>query len=150
MAESDQNESSWTDLEGDLPSLASRAAIELDNMILGNADDLAVVRRLARLLAESLEAVPDPASPESLVDPATVLVMNSAILDAHVADRPLQTLRDLVSESMRIRETLESISGLTPKADLERMRSFCVALSNRASECLKPWEELESRHPFRS
>jgi hypothetical protein len=144
-----------SELESDLSSLACHAAAELDNLLLGRSAELQAVERLAALLADRIEGVPEPASPNSMLDPTTAAVVKRAIGDSTTPATPLTTVHQLVQEAARIRKQLDRIIA-NPKnmkeaerSELESMRSFCLALSERASAEEESPFDREPSHPFR-
>lgn len=143
------------ELESDLPSLASQAAIELDNLILGRSSQVEAIRRLALRIGESVERDAEPASALSRLDPKTVVVIKRAIDDALRLNAPLTTVDELVHETGKIRERLERVSQ-NPQAlqqhgidSLKQMRAFCLALSRRASAHEQSMDDRKPPHPFR-
>ena len=142
-------------LEYDLASLASHAAVELDNLILGRAERLDAVSYLARVILGSFASASKSAMRIPTFDPATAVVMRHAIVDSEMAGPELTTINDLSKLAGRIRVNLERL-GKDPESfrrqdqeQLKRMRSFCVALSRRASALDQSVDDIEQTHPFR-
>ena len=65
-------------LRRDLPSVACRAAVEIDNLILDRTSDLGAVKDLRDVLRESLVDIQEPALPTSLLNPTTAILVNGA------------------------------------------------------------------------
>ena len=141
-------------LERDLPSLACRAAVELDNLSLGRSTGLESVRKLSLSLQESLPEVADFASPSSLFDPTMAIVVNGAISDARQAE-PIRQMTKLLSETKTITDRLDNLLQdpdefcRTSLDQVKELRSFCLALSKRAFGSKRPRQSRAPRHPFR-
>jgi len=141
-------------MESDLASLASRAAVELDRVALGREASMIPVLELAKVIAREASA-PDQAShPPLFLNPGTAIVMNRAISDAQLGPQHSK-IADLVLQAAAISKTLHEI-GSDPlrcrtqnPEQVTRMRSFCVALSRRASARHAAIHERVSSHPFR-
>jgi len=138
----------------DLPSLASHAAIELDNLIRGQEIQLEAVPRLASLISDTIPPIEGLPAPTSLLDPMTVVVMNRAITDSKMAGT-MTTVLELVQEAGKIGAYLKRVNedpqrfGKENVELLEQMRAFCLALSKRASAHRKSIEDVKPPHPFR-
>lgn len=140
-------------LQRDLPSLACRAAIELDNLILAEAGRLDAVSALGSTLQESLTEVAEPASPSSLLNPTTAIVVNGAISDAKRIE-PLGQLDELIGETKNITHAFDELLHdpdafrKTRLSDLVEMRSFCLALSKRAFGFKRARQRRTRQRPF--
>src|SRR5665213_3394133 len=118
-------------LDSDLPYLASCAAIELDNVLLGNQTSLVAVKSLAERLRNATAPVEGGEAPKSLMDTPTLQVFTRAVNDS--GQMGVTTLGDLTLVASRIAGTL---AGATPDSNADRirqMREFCVALSRAAA-----------------
>jgi hypothetical protein len=134
------------DLESDLPSLASQAAIELDNYILHHETNLRAAKRLAAKLANSVTSVYEPASSSSLLDPATTVALSRAFRELGGPTQPTH-LTDLLAKASELTESLQKPEG-RPDEELRVLRSFCIALSRQASTLERsPHDRYD--HPFR-
>jgi hypothetical protein len=142
------------EFERDLPSVACRAAIELDNLILDRSTGLRAVHTLVRDIEESFTTIKEPASPNSLLNPTTAVVINGAIRDS-MEEAPPKSISGLVEEAAKIVVRLKNVLAdpstyrTTRSAELEQMRSFCLALSRRASAFEPSRHEARSWNPFR-
>lgn len=141
-------------IENDLSAIACSAAIELDNLILDRQIGFASVELLGSLLSESIPQEHDPASPNWLRDPTAAVVVNRALGDAS-SGNGISTVDDLVR---RAGELIERFAELVRDpaefrrrqcAELEQMRSFCLALSRRASAAKKSPHDRVPEHRFR-
>lgn len=143
-----------SELETDFPTVACDAAIELDKLSLDGETDLSAVHELVRRIKESIpdEQQLPPAS--SLINsPTKAVVFWSAISDS--LDQNLTKIDELVSEARKIAQCLskllddpESFKNSCPK-DVQRMSSFCLALSKRASASKRARKETKPENPYR-
>lgn len=139
------------ELQGDLATVSCYAATEIDDLLLGRPSGFDAVRHLVEILRSSLVSVADPASPRSLMDPTTAVAMNHAIVDSDPQMKaPLKTITEVVREAKRISEGLSAIAEEQPKTvaserrvEVERLRSLCLALANRALAFEEPLDEQE-------
>jgi hypothetical protein len=137
----------------DLASLACDAAIELDNLILDRAREVAAVRKLSDRLAKELPDAPDFSSLKHLVDPSTLVVMSRAILETPWAGQASE-VQELTRAAGKIAQRLLSVSSDpgASRADipgLEQLRTFCLALSRRAAAARGSAIETKTPHPYR-
>lgn len=139
-------------LDADLPFLSSRAAIELDNVVLGRPTELSSVKALVRRLSNSFEPIHETATPRSLMDPATLTVVSRAISGSQWTSK-LTTVDQLVTEAWNLTSSMKKSSEdrtSTPeKQVLERMRDFCVALSKCAASYRKTIHAARPVHRYR-
>lgn len=119
-------------LDPGLPFLASQAAIELDNLLLGCEVELQSVERLAGRLEGSTEQIAETEERKSLMDPATISVLSSAVAASGMSK--MQTLADLANEAWRIANDLQSSKSDRDrdKSRVERLRAFCNCLAQSA------------------
>ena len=145
-------QTSFSGFESTLPSLACRAAIELDNLLLGR---LSVVKAIP-LLAANLREL-EGGSP-SLLDPRAALIINRAISNVHMLDHPVATADQLITHAYEPRAsdihldpdiTKESIMDENNVEEIKKLRSFCVELSKSAVAFYDFLDEMEPSHPFR-
>jgi hypothetical protein len=134
------------DRDLDLCLLASNAAVELDDLLLGRSSHMDSVHELAEILGRIGE--PDTAeSPLAMrVDPYAALVVSNA-LDESRWCTPLATLADLAREAGTIAARLHD-SRTSQSDSIERMRSFCIALSKSAAAYGDSLKALRPRRPF--
>jgi hypothetical protein len=116
-------------LDPGLPLLASEAAIELDDLLLGKAVDLRATRCLALRLETSTEKIGESSDRKSLMDPTTVSVFTSAMRASGL--RSVHTLTELASEAWQISEKLKSTETDQNKEQLKRLRAFCIELARK-------------------
>lgn len=136
----------------DLASLACNAAIELDNLLIGQRPPLLAVRKLAYRLTKDLPIAPDAASGKFLVDPSTVVVMNRVIRESSWLGRPSQ-VQELTQAAGKVAKQLLAVSSdpnaLADTGSLEQLRTFCLTLSRRAAASRGSAMETRPPHPFR-
>lgn len=113
-----------------LAFLASQAAIELDNRLLGRQTEMVAVGDLARRLERSTEPVSEGACRQSLMDPSTVSLVSDAIVESN--STPVHNLAELASAAWAIANELQSFSDTGDKSDIERLRNFCIYLAQGA------------------
>jgi hypothetical protein len=130
-----------------LPFLASQAAIELDNRLLGSANGLDSVKALADRLRNATEPVNGSEKRRPLMDLPTLNVFCSALTASQ--GHGVKTLSDLAGEAARLAGDLDSSSVNDDNQQLTQLRSFCVALSRAASAYLQSVQQMEPTHPFR-
>ena len=142
-------------LESDLASLACQAAIELDNLILDRPTAFESASRLVSAITESVPENSDPFSPNSLLDPTVVLIVNRAIGDA-IPGEPPTRVDDLVRCAARLMQELSDLiadpgrSRANRLPELKQMRLLCLALSKCAAAAMLSPEDRFPEHPFRS
>lgn len=133
-------------LDTDLPILASEAAIDIQNILSNESEDLTAIQRLAQRLKNSIEADTTGGSPHSLMDPATLSVLSEAMVQS-VEGFASQSVEDLLREAFKIAGELSDTKSNRPS--LEQARDFCVALSRAAMAYHKSIRDLSPSHPFR-
>ena len=137
-------------LESALPAVASRAAVQLDNLRLGRSQTLEAVARLADIL----HAMRASREESKYIDPSQAIVVNRAIRDASILPEFLSTLDQIVEEAGKLRDRLTRITQSpevleSDTTELEALINFCVALSKQAASLERPPEEMKPGHPFR-
>ena len=110
-----------------LSFLASQAAVELDNLLLGKSSKLQAVKLLGERLAHSTEKIEGGEGRRSLMDPATVSVFSNAIAASGIPK--VQTLPELAQEAWRLANDLQESQSTSDKQQLEVLRTFCTHLA---------------------
>jgi len=126
----------------ELPFLASKAAVELDNLILGKPGDSHAVMTLAQHLQSCVERVPGTEEYRSLMDPATIIVFTGAVAASGIPK--VQTFVDLARVAWQIANDLQSSDASCDT--LRRLRTFCVNLAKIAVAQERSRLEMHSRH----
>ena len=132
-------------LDGDLPLLAARAAVELDRFRLGRETDLAAVKLLAGRIKNSIEEIEAGGTKRFSMDPPTVTVISYAAEESKWTSSPA-TMEDLVKVACAISKDLSEPSTLS---DVTRVRDFCIALSRCSASYLNSIFSARPTHPFR-
>lgn len=129
------------ELEMDLASLASLAAIELDDLLLGRRKQFDAVQLLAQRIASG---VPDGQP----LDDSTVVAMHHALIEdpsgAPTTMTELKTTAAVLSDQMAklVGEDTNNAMDL-----IKKLRSFCVALSKHSMAIHRsPYDEKEDPH----
>lgn len=142
-------EALW-ELQNDLATVSCYAAGEVDNLILGRPNGFSAVRRLLKMIQQTLIGEETCASPESMIDPTTAVAMNRALECSDPALRDnLKTVDQLRKESARVVGSLERVIQSPSKVrnedlpELETLRSLCIALSDNALACDEPIDEAQ-------
>jgi len=136
-------------LDPDLPYLASEAAIELDNLLLGRKSNLKSVHILAERIGNSFEIDRSNGATRPLMDPATLTVLGDAINESQSQPIVIK-FEDLIKKASSIADELLKNTNLKDnRKELEWARAFCVALSRLSAAYHKSVFDLRPPHPFR-
>jgi len=136
-------------LDSDLPLLATRAAIEIDGLLAEEETGLESVSELASLLSSAQVEVTSEGS-ESLFDPATLTVLSQAMSESELG-RGMTSVSDLVKKSMEVAGLLKSgVSETTERPELERLKKFCIVLSNLAASYRQSVFGDGARQPYKA
>jgi len=122
-------------LDPDLSFVASQAAIELDNLLLGKGGRLDAVSRLASYLRESTGGIVGVAEKKHLMDPQTIDLVSRAI-DAS-GGQVVKTIDELMSEAWRIAKELGAAKGGGGEEEIERLRRCAKITSATPSGMIK-------------
>lgn len=139
-----------------LSDVASRAAVELDNLLLGKSRDLQATTDLIEYITDSIPENANSVKSGTGLDTTTVIVLNRAIGDSSVAAHTVSTVADLATEIHKILRQLEDFKSNRNDSEkvvdekLVKLRDFCLALSKSASLQEMPSRDLEPQHPFRT
>ena len=128
--ENNRAERRFRSLDSDLPFLASQAAIELDNLLLGKNVDLKAVKRLAQQLEDSTAQGVGTENRISLMDPATVSVFSNAISTSGMQE--VKTLGELAGKAWQIARELQGSQEDSEKQRLQQLGTFCTHLARSA------------------
>ena len=136
-------------LDPELPFLASKAAIELDNLILGKSIEFDSVHILATKLKNSFEIDNNNGMRRSLIDPTMLTLIGDAINEIPEISK-VTNVKELVDKAMALANDLLEKEEKKKKKGLEWKRDFCVALSRLTSDYHKSKIDLRPSHPYRS
>ena len=118
-------------LDPDLPFLASRAAIELDNLLLAQPSSLSAVQDLGKRLREATELRTSGSDCRTLMDPPTVSAISDAL--SAVGSVSVKSLSELAAEAHKVAGDLQGCSPGQERQLIERARLFCLTLSQLAT-----------------
>lgn len=137
-----------SDWDTDIASIASRAAAELDNKLLGRNGQrpLVCLHKLSEILRSSVVNVANPAELSSSLNPTTTVLLRRSIPGGHEIDR----LERLLAEARVLTDRLSATAdAVTPDpSELIALRDFCLALSRQALAMRRSPLERPG-HPFR-
>lgn len=133
--------------EFDLSNLASRAAIEIDNLILGQSKEQDSIKTLAKRLKESIHEPCRGSECKSLVNPTAVTIMGRAINKGSTTK--ISSVDEIIKQAQQITEALNKSTSSSDKQQLEAIRTFCVALSISAASHRVSTVDRRPKHPFR-
>lgn len=114
------------DLDSDLAILALNAAIQIDDLIIGRGRKTNLVARLANILKKENRSFSDIESVKKFVDPFAVDIVRHAVSD-YTGEKPA-SIDELVTRYRDIVSKFSGISLTQDTTDLQRMKSFCLAL----------------------
>jgi len=126
----------------ELPFLASTAAVELDNLILGKSGASHAVATLAQRLQNCVERVAGIDEPRSVMDPATITVFNRAIEASGMT--LAQTFGELARKVSEIANDLQRSDSSSDT--FRRLRTFCANLAKGAVAHQRSRFEMQSGH----
>lgn len=112
---------------GNIPLLAIQAAEELDELARGRQSPSGSVAKIISVIRNSL-FTNDAGAKKSFVDSTNITVFSRAY-DGWVPENKIATTSKLVLKAKEIVKSLEQSSGAHKKADLEKLRDFCLALA---------------------
>lgn len=136
-------------LSSDLCLVASQAAIELDNIILGKRKNLKAVRKLAGILKESLGI--STTTHSVVAAPGTLTLVSNAMNKSDYTPQA-KTVTDLMKEATTVVDNLEKTNaseGAGDQTALPQLREFCAALSLCSASYLQGVYASRPSHPFR-
>lgn len=133
----------------DLATMACRAAVELDNTILGRGQHFETLTRLAEQMSFLVTRI-KPNSSSSFTDPTAVVLMKRAVEDYAVGATPPSTVDELAVIVNAIQKNLQDLlqKQQPDKEHLKEMRSFCLSLSESASSYQQSIDELRQPHSY--
>lgn len=113
-------------VEPSLSALSLMAAIQLDRLMRNHSADVAVVGRLAKAL-EDMPGVKAESNALNLhADPLAVDIFSKALHD--ISGGPIRDLMELESQITSLIQTMADTKALSAKADVPRMKAFCLSL----------------------
>lgn len=115
-------------LDTRIPFLATRAAVQLDNLILKKKKSVEAIERLGASLRETATTSASAVSKKALIDPIAIrilrLVSQQAVKDAPTAPD------DLVKQAKENGDKLvAAAAGAATDDELRMLRTYCLTLS---------------------
>lgn len=141
-------------LDPELPILAARAGVQLDNLIarLRKQDDISespldAVTQLAGLVSEVKGKNLEAEAVKALWDPVTASVLSRAYSEAN--NQPsMKSFSDLIQAATKLAELFGTVSN-SKIGDLELLRDFCVKLSDYAASRRQSVFNARPYQPYR-
>ncbi|HLK15195.1 MAG TPA: hypothetical protein VKT78_10345 [Fimbriimonadaceae bacterium] len=135
-------------LDTRIPVLATRAAVQLDNLILQKNKSVEAIRRLGASLRETAAATASAVSKKALIDPVAIRILR--VVSEHALKTAPTTAADLVQQAKENGEKLlAAADGRVGADDLKLLRAYCLALSRAVAsfhqlrqDSLKPLHRL--------
>ncbi len=135
------------ELDSDLASLASQAAIELDNVLLERAGGLSAVGRLAQMIYATVPAE-ETSWQIHYLDIGNTIAVNRAVATLTGSSTGTQ-LRQLLERARDIAARLSALPEHEERhVELKDLRAFCLELSRQAASSRRIANETAS-HPYR-
>ncbi|SRR6266496_322260 len=136
-------------LDPELPMLAARAAMELDNYRSSSEASFAAVKHLSLRLKNCFQSGGGTAVPfKALLDSSTVSLVGRALDSSRWAGK-VSTIDQLGTELWEVAQRLEKVEADPAGQPIEKIRDFCVALSECAASYRQAFHDLRPSHPFR-
>jgi hypothetical protein len=127
--------------------LAARAAMELDNYRSSGEAAFVAVKELSRRLNNSFRNQGAAAQKASL-DSGTVTLVGRALNTSRWSG-DVATIDQLDSELWQVARRLQDVEDDPRGQPVDKIRDFCVALSECASSYRQAFHDLRPGHPFR-
>src|SRR5437660_12439676 len=113
-------------LDPDLPMLAARAAMELDNYRSSGDTSFVAVKQLSRRLKNSFQNQGSGTTQKAMLDSGTVTLVGRALNSSKWAG-DVSTIDQLSTELWDVAEKLQEVAGVPEEQPIEKIRDFCVA-----------------------
>ncbi len=136
-------------LDPEFSLIASQAAIELDNAIVGGSScEFASIQRLSLFLKGAFKS-DNPVSPAVMnLDSNAVAVIGSAF-DLIDEQHSVKTVPELVKEAWDVAARLEKSSEQNDMSALKQMRTFCIALASSVASYRQSIQDTKPVHPHK-
>ena len=141
MTTAEQTRGVFRATDQEIPFLAAQAALELDVLAKQMGSSLKHVRKLADFFADADNPVAD------YYDPVTSGVVNRALCTYFPPG--VESLTDFDARNREIGEILRKVSPGDAETPVERLKDFCLAISQFSSACQSNVYGNRERHPFR-
>jgi hypothetical protein len=129
----------------DLPLLAAQAALELENFKTYGQSDFNAVKQLSFRLKNSFGT---GATKKALLESNTVSVVGRA-LNSSAWSGQISTMDELNGQLWEIADKIEKLETDPGNQPIDKIRDFCVALSECAASYRQTLHEARPPHPFR-
>jgi hypothetical protein len=137
----DSTRSAFRATDPGIPFLAAQAALELDLLSKARGTSLEHVEKLADLFVDVGKPVVE------YYDPVTSGVISKALC-TFFAPSP-ESLTDFVARKREIGEILRKVAHGDNETPVDRLRDFCLAISQFSSASQSDVYGNRERHPFR-
>jgi hypothetical protein len=128
--------------------LALKAAIAIDDMLRGERPPLESIGQLAKSLRETTEVGSGSPSWTSFADPLSADMLRGPL--EQNGPKPINTVQDLIQRADEVASSLQGAKLGTDKEELERLRDFCLALSQVSSAYRQEERERKTpQYPYR-
>lgn len=133
----------------ELPTIAARAAIELDAISRGRSDDAEFVQKLSELLRNSVESVQLPQGRQlaALMDPSTVVIVARALRSAERGD--VQTTKEVWELTRALADELGQAASQQTGKRIGELRDFCLELARGSAAHRQTFRSSRAPQPFR-
>lgn len=142
-----RDELAWS-MRGDLGTLASFAAIELDRLARGIPTNLDGLRHLVPCIRSEMPTLADNGSIQHLTDPSTVLAMNEALEHSYLnPQEEYSSICDVVRGAEKVTKVLEQviIDGRGSQQSLNTAAVFCRVLAKQILARQQPMDIYQKR-----
>lgn len=141
MSIQERTEPAFRATDPEIPFLAAQAALELDLVAQNIGRSLEHVQKLADLFANVDKPVAD------FYDPVTSGVVSRALCTYFKPD--VESLTDFAARNREIGEILRKAAEGDAQTPVDRLRDFCLAISQFSSASQSSAYGNRERHPFR-
>ena len=133
----------------ELPTIATRAAVELDYLRRGKDSEFHSVIRLGQLLRNTLEKPEGSAlgHVSCLMDPSTIVLVARALYQA--GENPGPTTREVCELTESIANKLEQAAAKGDRSSAKELQHFCVELARGVASRKQIYRSDPSSQPFR-
>ena len=133
----------------ELPTLAARAAVELDALRRGRSDDAESVTKLSQLLRDSVQKVELPQGRQlaALMDASTVVIVARALRRSE--KKEVNTTKEVWELTREIADALAQAASQQTGARLDDLRDFCLEVARGTAAHLHTFRSSRAPHPFR-
>lgn len=135
-------------LDPNLPMLAAQAAMELDSFKITGEIHFVAIKELLDRLKNSLGTTSGSPTSKPLLDSGTVSLVGRA-LNSSQWSGDIGTLEQINNGLRDIVQHLERLQTEPTTEPIDKIRDFCVALSECAATYRQAFNDMRPAHPFR-